>query len=296
MKALFKNYVLLPMLFLALHISLRAQTPMDEARLGFGKLESYKVEVTYNKTTHLIFASPIRYVDLGSEYLVAGKAEDADNVLRVKAAVDDFKAETNFSVITEDGRFFNFDVFFSPNPATMSYDFSKTGAAAKSGAGDDVLFGELGKNSPYVTAAVMERIHERNRRLINHIGSRSSGILFLLKSIYIHEGKLLFHTELLNNSNLPFAPDFVKFKVVDKRQAKRTVVQEWSLRPLRVYKPLGEVPRKSTASCVFLLDQFTIASDKVLLIELYEKNGARHQSLRIENGDLVRAAVIKKLH
>lgn len=43
------------------------------------------LEVTFDKTTHLIFPAPIRYVDLGSQNIIAGKAEDAENVLRIKA-------------------------------------------------------------------------------------------------------------------------------------------------------------------------------------------------------------------
>ena len=45
--------------------------------LSLGKIEPYRMEVTYDKTSHLIFPTAIRYVDLGSEYLIAGKAEDA---------------------------------------------------------------------------------------------------------------------------------------------------------------------------------------------------------------------------
>nr|WP_262885755.1 DUF4138 domain-containing protein [Chryseobacterium sp. c4a] len=52
--------------------------------LETGRVEPYRLEVTYNKTTHLIFPMVIRYTDLGSEYLSADKAEDAQNVLRVK--------------------------------------------------------------------------------------------------------------------------------------------------------------------------------------------------------------------
>ena len=48
------------------------------------------MEVTYDKTSHLIFPTAIRYVDLGSEYLIAGKAEDAENVLRVKSIGKEF--------------------------------------------------------------------------------------------------------------------------------------------------------------------------------------------------------------
>lgn len=67
-----------------------------KAPLNLGKIEPYQMQVTYDKTTHLIFPAAIRYVDLGSEYLIAGKAEDAENVLRVKASVKDFETEIIF--------------------------------------------------------------------------------------------------------------------------------------------------------------------------------------------------------
>ena len=52
------------------------------------------------------FPASVKYVDLGSEDLIAGKADGAENDIRVKAAVKNFKKETNMSVITEDGSFY----------------------------------------------------------------------------------------------------------------------------------------------------------------------------------------------
>jgi hypothetical protein len=49
--------------------------------------------------------------------------------------------------------------------------------------------------------------------------------------------------------------------------------------PLRTYKPLDGLAENREQN-VFLLDQFTIADDKVLLIEIFEKNGGRHQTLQ----------------
>lgn len=66
------------------------------------------IEVTFDKTVHLIFPSPVVYVDLGSANIVAGKADGVDNILRVKAAVRDFSTETNFSVVTDEGSFYSF--------------------------------------------------------------------------------------------------------------------------------------------------------------------------------------------
>ena len=264
--------------------------------LALGKIEPYKMEVTYDKTSHLIFPTAIRYVDLGSEYLIAGKAEDAENVLRVKAKVRDFEPETNFSVITNDGRFYSFNVYYSSYPEAMSYDLLTMQKAVDKANGNDVLFEELGNNSPSLAGLLLETIYKNDNRIVKHIGAKSFGIQFILKGIYIHNGKYYFHTELRNKTNVPFQIDFINFKVVDKKVAKRTVVQERPMIPLRTYKPLDEIGGKLTEQNVFLLDQFTIADDKVLLIEIFEKNGGRHQTLQIENSDLIKAHLIDDMH
>lgn len=268
-----------------------AKTP-----LALGKIEPYRMEVTYDKTSHLIFPTAIRYVDLGSEYLIAGKAEDAENVLRVKASVREFEAETNFSVITNDGRFYSFNVYYSPYPEALSYDLLTMQKAVDKANGNDVLFEELGNNSPSLAGLLLETIYKKDKRIVKHIGAKSFGIQFILKGIYIHNGKYYFHTELRNRTNVPFQIDFVNFKVVDKKVAKRTVVQERPMIPLRTYKPLDEIGGKTTEQNVFLLDQFTIADDNVLLIEIFEKNGGRHQTLQIENSDLIKARLINDMH
>ena len=235
-------------------------------------------------------------MDLGSEYLIAGKAEDAENVLRVKASVRDFEAETNFSVITNDGRFYSFNVYYSSYPEALSYDLLTMQKAVDKAGGNDVLFEELGNNSPLLAGLLLETIHKKDKRIVKHIGAKSFGIQFILKGIYIHNGKYYFHTELRNKTNVPFQIDFVNFKVVDKKVAKRTVVQERPMIPLRTYKPLTEIAGQTTEQNVFLLDQFTIADDKVLLIEIFEKNGGRQQTLQVENSDLIKARLINDMH
>lgn len=264
--------------------------------LELGKIEPYKMEVTYDKTSHIIFPSAIRYVDLGSEYLIAGKAEDAENVLRVKASSRDFETETNFSVITNDGRFYSFNVYYSSCPEVLSYDLLTMQKSVDKANGNDVLFEELGNNSPSLAGLLLETIYKNDKRIVKHIGAKSFGIQFILKGIYIHNGKYYFHTELKNNTNVPFQIDFINFKVVDKKIAKRTVVQEIPMIPLRSYKPLDAIGGKTIEQNVFLLDQFPIDDDKIMLIEIFEKNGGRHQTLQVENSDLIKARLINDMH
>ena len=46
---------------------------------------------------------------------------------------------------------------------------------------------------------------------------------------------------------------------------------------------------------VYAVPQFTIPDDKLLVIELFEKDGCRHQTIRVENADLVAAKQINEL-
>ncbi|MBD0724800.1 conjugative transposon protein TraN [Flavobacterium sp. L1I52] len=296
MKTTMKNILIALVLILGYATPFQAQqTVQNITKLDLGKIEPYKIEVTYSKTSHLIFPATIRYVDLGSDYLVAAKAEDAENVLRVKAAIRNFKEETNFSVITEDGRFYNFNVFYNSCPINLNYNLLEMQKRMSRENTNDVLFEELGKNSPSLTGELIETIYKKDKQIIKNIRAKSFGIQFLLKGIYIHNDKFYFHTEVRNLTDLPFRIDFITFKVVDKKLAKRTVIQERNLIPLRTYKPLDEIKGNTVERNVFLLDLFTITDDKVLLIEIFEKNGSRNQILKLENSDLLKAKLIKDM-
>lgn len=259
----------------------------------------YALEVTFSKTVHIIFPAAIRYVDLGSADLLATKADGAENVLRVKAALRDFSRESNLAVITEDGAYYTFNVKYSDEPVKLSIemaDFIRDGEAVnRPNNAMDIYLKELGSEPPLLVRLIMQSIYKNNRREIKHIGSKRFGIQFTLKGIYTHNGLLYFHTQLKNASHVPFDVDYITFKIIDKKVAKRTAIQEQVITPLRAYNHLMCAGGKKTERTVFTLPKFTIPDDKHLVVELHEKDGGRHQSFTVENADLVRARVISKL-
>ena len=259
----------------------------------------YGLEVTYGKTTHIIFPSAVRYVDLGSPNLVAGKADGAENVIRVKAVVRNFRDETNMSVITESGSFYTFNVKYADEPLLLSIemkDFIHDGSKVnRPNNALDIYLKELGSESPKLVQLINKSIHKENKRHVKHIGSKAFGIQYLLRGIYTHNGLLYFHTQIKNSSNVPFEVDFVTFKIVDKKVMKRTAIQEQVIFPLRAYNYATVVAGNKEERTVFTLDKFTIPADKVLVVELNEKSGGRHQSFTVENEDIVRAMVINEL-
>ena len=259
----------------------------------------YGLEVTYDKTTHIIFPSAVRYVDLGSPNLVAGKADGAENVIRVKAVVRNFRDETNMSVITESGSFYTFNVKYADEPLLLNIemkDFIHDGSKVnRPNNALDIYLKELGSESPKLVQLINKSIHKENKRHVKHIGSKAFGIQYLLRGIYTHNGLLYFHTQVRNQSNVPFEVDFVTFKIVDKKVMKRTAIQEQIVFPLRAHNYATVVAGNKDERTVFTFDKSTIPADKVLVVELNEKSGGRHQSFTVESEDIVRAKVINEL-
>lgn len=268
--------------------------------IGFSRMiPPHGLEVTYEKTVHIIFPAPVKYVDLGNTNLVAGKADGAENVLRVKAAVRNFTEETNMSVITEDGDFFSFNVKYVDEPLLLNIemcDFIHDGEAVnRPNNAMEIYLTELDNESPRLVRLIMKSVYRDDKRRIRHIGSKRFGVQFLLKGLYTHGDLLYFHTEVKNGTHVPFDVDFVSFKIVDKKIMKRTAMQEQAVYPLRAYHYITRVDGKKKERSVFALPKFTLPDDKKLVVELAEKQGGRHQEFEVASGDLVRAETINEL-
>ena len=298
--------MLLMLAFVAGAVSAAAQQTEGDLYHGLTKkltfermIPPYGIEVTYDKTVHIIFPAAIRYVDLGSQNLIAGKADGAENVLRVKATVRDFHAETNISVITDNGSFYTFNVKYSDEPLLLNIemaDFIHDGSEVnRPNNALDIYLKELGSESPKLVHLIMRSIHKENRRHVKHLGSQSFGVEYLVKGLYIHNGLLYLHTQTRNRSNVPFDVDFITFKIVDRKVAKRTAIQEQIILPVRAYNYATRIAGGKDERTVFAFEKFTIPNDKQLVVELHEKSGGRHQRLIIRNDDIVHARVIDEL-
>ena len=269
-------------------------------KIGFSQMiPPHGLEITYDKTVHVIFPSSVRYVDLGSTDLIAGKADGAENVIRVKATTKNFRQKTNMSVITEDGNFYSFNVKYADEPLLLNVemcDFIHDGETVnRPNNAMEIYLTELDNESPRLVRLIMKSVYERDKRRIRHIGCKRFGVQFLLKGLYSHGGLLYFHTQIKNTSHVPFDVDFVTFKIADKKLVKRTAMQEQVAYPLRAYNYVTRVDGKKSECTVFTLPKFTIPDGKKLVVEMYEKQGGRHQTFELENEDLVQAETINEL-
>lgn len=265
------------------------------------ELTPRSIEVGFTKTVHILFPAPVTYIDIGSMAIIAGKADGAENVVRVKAAVRDFAEETNLTVITEDGGFYTFDARYAENPSTSTIEIAaaespatQSASASEPARADEgrVLLREVGRERPATIKRVLSDIYRQNRADVKGIHTRKYGVEVEVRGIYVHNDVIYLHVQIANNTNISFEVDYRRFVVADRKAAKRTAQQQRIIEPLRVCNDPSIVRGHQRQRIVFALPKLTLEEDKILLLEITEKNGARHQYLEISSKELLGAKAL----
>lgn len=294
-------------LFLIVAATAAAKVTAQTTQETPAEIRPQRIEAGFTKTVHILFPSPVTYIDIGSMDIIAGKADGAENVVRVKAAVRNFTAETNLTVITEDGGFFTFDVHYAENPAVSTVNLTgqepQMGSEQGSVATDDlqqrvpvsegrVLLREVGREKPATVKRMLSDIYRQNRTDVKGIRTKKYGIEVEVQGIYVFNDVIYIHTCISNDTNISFEVDERRFIVADRKLTKRTAQQQTSLEILRVCNDPAVVRGHQRQRTVFALPKLTISDDKMLLLEIIEKNGARHQTVEIPAEELLEAKLL----
>lgn len=74
----------------------------------------------------------------------------------------------------------------------------------------------------------------------------------LLRGIYIHNDLFYIHVSLSNSSNVNFDIDHIRFRIADRKVAKRTALQETFVEPVRAYNAIAAVKAGETLRNVYV--------------------------------------------
>jgi len=247
----------------------------------------YHIQITNLKTTIILFPTAIKSVDRGSKYVLAEKVKDADNVLKLKAERLGLP-ESNLSVITADGKLFSFIVDDTPNLPYQAIDLRKQEQKEKaainfSNAGlNEVQVKDISAHITVLPPFLRQKDKEDDMKLE-------------LEGIYMAKDLMFYQFKINNESHIDYTIDFTRFYVRDKKKVKRMAIQEKEITPLAQYPDSSvTIYGKNRRTVVLAFKKFTIADNKNLAIELYEKNGDRHMALNVDGKEILKAKPILK--
>lgn len=234
------------------------------------------VYISQSKYTCLEFEQEIKSIHpIGelAEFEVINK-----KLIKVKAASADFKP-TFLEVSTVDGLVFSW---------RLEYSFGRAGKKIKVSSIEASR--ELPIQKDISTAKVLKaKIRPLKSVSIDKVKST-------LYKVLISGDSLFFKINILNQSNIDYEIDFIRFYIKDLKITKRTVTQEQDIHPVQVMGlEQKKVASKKDKYLVFVNLKFPIQKGRALFIEIYEKNGSRHIYHKISNRDLKKIKSINSI-
>ena len=276
----FKKFLLLFVCFSAL-VSLQAQKQSDP----IPAIPPVELSITNSETSVLIFPHPIKSVDRGSRDILTKTVRDVSNVLKLKAATENFQS-TNLHVFTADGKVYAFALKYNPTPSNLTLDLSKSQTYQANMAPAQFT---ADRSNDAVIDQSLETIAGLKPLRSSPRSAKKGNAQLTMNGAYLREGVLFFQFTLTNKAGIPYHIDFIRAYIRDKKKTRRASVTEQEVHPLftKITNDAIAVPGQPV-TIVLAFDQFTIADGKYLAIEAFEKNGDRVLSCKLKGTHLLK--------
>jgi len=109
-----------------------------------------------------------------------------------------------------------------------------------------------------------------------------------LQGVYLRDSLLWLSLRLENQSPIGYKPEYMRWCIRDRKQQRRTAIQEVPLRPMYV-SPAEVLPGDSSRVLLAAFRPFALPHDKELVLQLAEGNGARELMMKIGGKQLLKA-------
>lgn len=243
---------------------------------------TYPLFVSDINTVHIIFPSKVMEIDAGNGKVLIQITESFNNVIRVKSLTEDMQP-TNLTVMTENGGFYSFALNYKSYPDVLNIKIDNNAATDKAFSTsydiDQVVKNNLILSQPLVNYADLKSFATsaaERKPYLKNIGVQNLGIQATLSAISSAKGLMFYTINIDNKSDLDFTADFVKMYIKDADNIKKQAIQEEELTITETFPNVMTIVSGSNLNTVLVTPFRTISEDKVIAIEIYEKNGGRH--------------------
>ncbi len=250
-------------------------------------LKEDNVQLSYFKTTSIVFPYAVKSVDRGSQEILVQKAKGVENILLLKAGRQNF-TQTNLTVVTADGKLYGFVLNFDELCPTLNLIAGKV-----SSDDNEVLFSSENKNQKEIEQYSLLALSRKKK--VAGLKTNRFSIDLQVTGIFIHQDVMYFRVLISNNSRINYDIDQLRFFIRDQKKSKRTASQEIEIAPILTSSTTSKISDHSELLLVFAIPKFTIPEKKHFTLQLNEKNGGRHVELNLKNGDLTNLEILTSL-
>ena len=249
------------------------------AQMGFNNME--QLTINEHVSTVITASEPIRLVDISTDSIVGDKP--LDNVIRLKPATGNHKDGEVMGIVT-----------IITERYRVQYALLYTSRIEEAVTDKEVeLIERNAFHNPDVSMSTVDMVSYAMKVWQSPAKYRSTftthnKMTMRLNNIYVVGEYFFIDFSVSNKTNLPFDIDELRVKLQDKKQQKATNVQTIELKPDLVLD--RSVRFKSGYRNIIVLKKMTFPNDKVLTIELSEKQiSGRTISMNLDYEDVLAA-------
>ncbi|MCM4156175.1 DUF4138 domain-containing protein [Gramella sp. AN32] len=262
---------------------------------GFHNSKDSRLDTIFandTKNVALFFPEPIQQGIAGSDNFVLTYNREKEQTFALLQATPG--KESNLLFISNSGSIFSYIVKYSEELQNLNYFIEKSGSIGNVNrvvAKPENV--EIETDSPLNTQikpSLNDRLYFQkfSSYLLNKniksgmLRKRNEKVVIKLENIVFHKEHLYFVMEIQNRSAIDYEVNFLKVSVKTRKNEKRKSMQNLVLDPIFKYDMPNKIGVGESARFVYVMPKFSIADDKLVILDLNEKNGERNMKLKIK--------------
>ena len=244
-----------------------------------------------HKNVALFFPEPIRQGITGSEDFVFTYNREKYQHLGLLQANPG--KESNLLIISTNGSIFSYILKYSERLDKLNYFISDSG---KIGNENPEFKEEHEEDVALISATKAEEVLAdkepyyqnfssyilKRKRNIGKILARKENVLLIVENIVFHNGELYFVIKIDNRTSIDYDLSLLDISVETRKKGKKKSMQKLVKKPVYKFRVPEKVAKGEISRFVYVLPKFSIAEEKVVVIDLKEQNGERDIKLKIK--------------
>lgn len=235
-----------------------------------------------SKTVALFFPEAIRQGITGSENFVFSYNKDVEQYFGLLQATPG--KESNLLVVNRNGAIFSYIVKYKEHLSKLNYFFSIAESIGNEKPQDTF---ESKNDEKVLDSFKTEYYHDfcdyllKQDQKLGFISKKEHRIVLSMENLVFNREEMYFVIKIDNRSTLDYDVNYLNFYINTRKKGKKKSLQSLIKEPLYVHNLPERLAEKGTSRIVVVLPKFSISDERVVVVELDEKNGERNIELRI---------------
>jgi len=278
------KYLVSPMILLALTLPVvcLAQTATPEKYV----MELPQLNISDGVSLHIISPEPIQFVDLSTDNLIGDLP--AENIARIKIKNGNKASELNWrpdpGIITVVGQ--SFMAQYKVNYKNSETHNTITQIQIQPEDMQPLEYPKIAFSNQELYNFSMDILKKKTKAPLREVNDFKLSIQ--LNNVYVISDYIFLDISFINDSNLSYNIDGLKFSIEDKKIYKATNNQSLELKP--EYQLYHQSQFKKNFHNIYVFKKFTYPNSKVMVIRLIEEPiSGRTVEMKIKYSDILKA-------